>query len=83
MTAHTVTLERLRADVAEMLEQPAATIGDDDNLMDIGLDSMRTMNLVMAWEEAGLPIGFPDLAETMTLSGLWAIVRERLETWTA
>lgn len=79
MTVRTVTLERLRADVAAMLEQDASTIGDEDNLMDLGLDSMRTMNLVMQWEDQGLPIGFPDLAETMTLAGLWTIMRERLE----
>ncbi|WP_414902395.1 phosphopantetheine-binding protein [Sphingomonas flavalba] len=78
MTEQTLTLDRLRADVAAMLGTDPSEVGDDDNLMDIGLDSMRTMNLVMQWEEAGLPIEFPDLAETMTLAGLWGIVSERL-----
>ena len=77
MTTEALTLDRLRGDVARILEQDAAMIGDDDNLMDLGLDSMRTMNLVLEWEEAGVPIGFPDLAETTTLAGLWAIVSER------
>jgi len=77
MTTEALTLDRLRGDVARILEQDAAMIGDDDNLMDLGLDSMRTMTLVLEWEEAGVPIGFPDLAETMTLAGLWAIVGER------
>jgi len=78
MTAEAITLERLRADVAEMLEIAPAEVGDDDNLMDLGLDSMRTMNLVMQWEDAGVPIGFPDLAESMTLASIWEIVSGRL-----
>ncbi len=77
MTTEAVTLDRLRGDIARILEQAPSAVGDDDNLMDLGLDSMRTMNLVLEWEETGVPIGFPDLAEAMTLSGLWAIVRER------
>lgn len=78
MTDQPLTLDRLRADVAAMLEVQPSEVGDEDNLMDLGLDSMRTMNLIMQWEEAGLPIEFPDLAETMTLAGLWESVSERL-----
>lgn len=74
----TVTLESLRADIAAMVELDPAEIGDDDDLMALGLDSMRTMNLVLHWEEAGVPIAFPDLVETMTLAGIWGVVRERL-----
>lgn len=72
-----LSLERLRADIATILEVTPADIADDANLIDIGLDSMRTMNLVLAWEEAGIPIDFPDLAEVTTLSGLWQIASER------
>lgn len=78
MTDQPLTLDRLRADVAAMLDVDVSEVGAGDNLMDLGLDSMRTMNLVQQWEDAGLPIEFPDLAETMTLEGLWAAVSERL-----
>lgn len=78
MTDPTLTLDRLRTDIAAMLEVDASEVGDRDNLMDLGLDSMRTMNLVQQWEDAGLPIEFPDLAETMTLAGLWDAVSDRL-----
>ena len=77
MTDQPVTLESLRADIAAMLEQDPATVGDDDNLMDLGLDSMRAMNLVMQWDEQGVPLDFADLAEATTLGGLWATVQER------
>ncbi|PZQ20374.1 MAG: phosphopantetheine-binding protein [Sphingopyxis macrogoltabida] len=72
-----VTIDRLRADIAAMLEEPDTAFADTDNLIDIGLDSMRAMNLAMQWEEAGVPIDFTDLAEAPSLAEIWAIVRER------
>ncbi|MGE4432194.1 MAG: phosphopantetheine-binding protein [Sphingobium sp.] len=79
MTDQALTLEKLRADIAAMLEETPDAIGDDDNLMDFGLDSMRAMNLVLQWEEEGVPLDFGDIAETPTLSGLWALVQARRE----
>ncbi len=72
-----VTLEQLRADIIATLEEPGISLKDDDILIDIGLDSMRAMNLAMQWEEAGVPIDFADLAESSSLAELWELVRER------
>jgi len=72
-----VTLESLRADVAALVEIDPSQIADDASLMDLGLDSMRGMNLVMQWEEAGVPLDVGDLFENPTIGGLWALVRER------
>ena len=72
-----VTLESLRADVAALVELDPSQIADDASLMDLGLDSMRGMNLVMQWEEAGVPLDVGDLFENPTIGGLWALVRER------
>jgi len=66
----TLTLQRLREDIAAMIEEDASVVGDNDNLMDLGLDSMRAMNLVMQWDEQGVPLDFADLAEAPTLAGL-------------
>ncbi len=77
MTDQPITLERLRADIAAMLGEDPSIVGEGDNLMDLGLDSMRAMNLVMQWDEQGVPLDFTDLAEAMTLGGLWAILQER------
>src|SRR3546814_4364224 len=41
----TPTLESMRADIARILHEDPSEIGNDDNLMDLGLDSMRTMTL--------------------------------------
>ena len=48
MTA--TTRDDLRADIAEIIEVAPDAIGDDTNLLDAGLDSMRAMNLAMLWD---------------------------------
>lgn len=80
MTDQIFTLDRLRADIHVMLEEAADQVGDDDNLMDMGLDSMRAMNLVMRWDETGVPLDLADLAEAPTISGLWALVQGRMDS---
>jgi bifunctional isochorismate lyase/aryl carrier protein len=66
-----LTVDDVRAHVAEVLEEPAADIGDHDDLLDRGLDSIRLMNLVERWRELGITTSFVDLAETPTVSA-WA-----------
>ncbi|GAA0772138.1 phosphopantetheine-binding protein [Castellaniella ginsengisoli] len=70
----TLNLESMRADVARMLRESPDDIGDDDNLMDLGLDSMRLMKLASQWREAGARLEFADLAADATLAHWWAIV---------
>ena len=73
MTA--LTLERMRADVAGMLGEAPEDIRDDENLMDLGLDSMRVLGLVLAWGNTGIPLEFSHLAEHATLGGWWTVVQ--------
>jgi aryl carrier-like protein len=55
---------RLKEELSELLETPIEEIGDDDNLLDHGLDSIRIMGLAEAWSAAGgQEIAFADLAE--------------------
>ncbi|MBE5269520.1 MULTISPECIES: phosphopantetheine-binding protein [unclassified Stenotrophomonas] len=68
-------LERMRADVARVLECEPADIGDDDNLIDLDLDSMRMLGLVLAWSNTGLPLEFSQLAEHTTLRQWWQVVQ--------
>jgi aryl carrier-like protein len=49
-----LTLARMRADVAKLISEAPEDVRDDDNLMDLGLDSMRVLGLVMAWGEDGI-----------------------------
>ncbi len=67
----TLTLDRMRADVAKVIHMDPADIRDDDHLGDLGLDSLRLMRLVLAWEEAGLSADFSLFAEYDTLGDWW------------
>lgn len=54
--------------------------GDDDNLIDYGLDSVQVMALIAEWERQGVRVGFEELARTPTLNAWWALLSERLHT---
>ncbi|AWH21683.1 MULTISPECIES: phosphopantetheine-binding protein [Stenotrophomonas] len=73
--AEPLTLERMRGDLARVLDCTPAEIGDDDNLMDLDLDSMRMLGLVLAWGNTGLPLEFSQLAEHSTLRQWWTVVQ--------
>jgi aryl carrier-like protein len=71
MNQQTLTPERVRADVAELIGCDPAEIELDDNLNDLGLDSVRTMVLIERWRGAGAEtLEYPDLAEQPEL-GHW------------
>lgn len=71
-----LTLEQMRADVAAVLHETPDAIGDHDNLMDLGVDSLRALNLSVQWSER-VPLEFSELAEHMTLAGWWSVVQAR------
>ena len=71
-------LETMRADLARILKQDPATIDDDENLIDLGLDSIRAMMLVQKWQERGVRIEFSELAEHLTLAAWWEVIAPRL-----
>lgn len=75
-----LTLERMRADIAGMLGETPDAIGDDEHLMDLGLDSMRVLGLVLAWGNTGIPLEFGHLAEHTTLRAWWTVVQELQST---
>ncbi|NGO67706.1 phosphopantetheine-binding protein [Streptomyces boncukensis] len=71
--SQTLSPERVRADVAELLGCDPDEIAPEENLMDRGLDSVRLMTLVERWRASGATaLEFPDLAE-----------RPELAHWTA
>lgn len=73
--SNTITLESMRADIARILHEDPADIADDDNLMDHGLDSMRTMTLASQWRAAGANIEFSEMAFNATLQYWWSLVQ--------
>lgn len=54
--------------VSEQLQIPATEIELDDDLLMLGLDSVRLMTLLGKWQALGAKISFEDLAEQATLA---------------
>jgi aryl carrier-like protein len=67
-----LTPERIRGDLVELLGCDPAELTPETDLTDLGLDSMRIMGLVEQWRTAGAEeLEFADLAE-----------QPRLDHWT-
>lgn len=73
-----MTRERMRGDIARALRVPPAEIGDAEDLNDLGLDSLRAMNLVLHWARDGLELDFGELAERPTLDAWWGVAERVL-----
>ncbi|WP_369215879.1 phosphopantetheine-binding protein [Streptomyces flavofungini] len=74
----TLSPERVRADVAELLDCDPADLAPEDNLLDHGLDSVRIMMLIERWRAAGATaVEFPDLAEQPELGHWTALLTGR------
>ncbi|MCG6495849.1 phosphopantetheine-binding protein [Kitasatospora sp. CM 4170] len=65
------TVERIRAEVADLLGEDPADIPLDENLVDWGLDSVRLMALAERWRADGAEVSFPQLAERPAVEA-WA-----------
>jgi aryl carrier-like protein len=73
-TARDLTLEGMRAEIAAILHDEQDAIGDEDSLIDLGLDSMRAMALVQRWREIGVQAEFAAFAAEPTLAHWWTVV---------
>ncbi|WP_253207228.1 phosphopantetheine-binding protein [Verticiella alkaliphila] len=80
MTSQTLplSLDSMRADIARILHEDPAEIGDHDNLIDLGLDSIRAMALATRWRDAGADVEFSELAAQPELAHWWALVERAL-----
>ncbi len=66
--------QQLRQEVAELLLQSASEIGEEENLLERGLDSIRIMSLVERWRRAGVELSFVELAERPTLNDWYSLL---------
>ncbi|MET8472860.1 phosphopantetheine-binding protein [Streptomyces sp. NPDC006422] len=68
----TLTVQKIREDVADCLGEDPADIPVDENLVDYGLDSVRVMTLLERWrKDHGVEASFVDLAERPAVEA-WA-----------
>ena len=79
-TTDTPALDRqlFRQQVADSLGVAAEDIDDDDNLMHLGLDSIRLMTLIETWRDMGAEIQFAELAEVASIGQWWDIIEQSL-----
>ena len=77
MTDSALTLERIREDVAAILEAPVSAVEDGMNLLDLGLDSMRIMELAQRWsDESGAFVDAASLMEEPEVTAWWKRVAD-------
>ena len=65
------------SELATALELTSAEVGDDDDLFDLGLDSIRLMSLVEVFRVRGATVSFAELAECRTLRDVLALLETR------
>src|SRR5438309_924966 len=61
----------IRAAIAQQLGVPVESIADGADLIQLGLDSIRTMKLAGGWRKRGLEINFAQLAAAPSVAE-WA-----------
>ncbi|MFC0452596.1 phosphopantetheine-binding protein [Rhodococcus jostii] len=71
------TRDRIRADVADVLDVPVADIDDTANLLDEGMDSVRVMALVERWRADGVQVDLVDLVGEPTLDAWFEVTAAR------
>ncbi|MCX5384762.1 non-ribosomal peptide synthetase [Streptomyces sp. NBC_00083] len=67
----------MRRAVADLLEEPVASILDDDDLVARGLDSMGIMRLAGQWRREGVAVTFGELIEQPRLCDWWRLATGR------
>ncbi|WP_236725317.1 non-ribosomal peptide synthetase [Amycolatopsis orientalis] len=60
--------------LAGLLDLSGETIGEHENLIELGLDSITMMRLAGAWRKAGASVTFADLVATPTLAAWSALL---------
>ena len=74
-----LTADELQQEVAAILELPVSEVTADDDLIDLGMDSVRLMTLVQRWQDRGVAVEFADLAEQTELRAWIELVAERVQ----
>lgn len=64
-----------KAAILTCLSEAEAELDLDDNLLDFGLDSVQVMELLGAWQRAGLALNFAQFARKTTLRAWWDLVQ--------
>ena len=74
MPTRYVSISELHRAVAELLDVPPQELAMNDNLIDMGLDSVRLMALVTRWREAGYQAEFTQFGARPSLADWWILL---------
>lgn len=77
MGSEPVQEDEIRERVAGVLGVEPGSIGDDDDLVELGLNSILTMKLASGWRRLGLAVNFADLALVPTVRAWAQLLAER------
>ncbi|WP_459549284.1 non-ribosomal peptide synthetase [Nocardia sp. X0981] len=69
-----VDVSEVRAAVAEQLGLPAEEVAPDADLIQLGLDSIRTMKLAGRWRKSGHDINFAELVAAPTVADWYRLL---------
>ncbi|MGO9382885.1 MAG: amino acid adenylation domain-containing protein [Mycobacterium sp.] len=69
-----ISRDEIRATVAGQLGCPAADVADHDDLIQLGLNSIRMMALAGGWRKRGADITFAQLAATPTVDSWYGLL---------
>lgn len=67
-------LEWMCVDIVGMLYEVFDVVGDDDYLIDFGLDLMCVFGLVLVWSNIGIVLEFSYFVEYIMLCVWWVVV---------
>lgn len=76
--ASSLTKKELKTQLLTMVEIDEEQFDPNENLIDYGLDSVRTMAIVSEWRKLGIDVSFVDLARRPTLNGWWELIERKL-----
>ncbi|MGO1056202.1 non-ribosomal peptide synthetase [Crossiella sp. CA198] len=72
------TADDLRREVAQLVDRTPEELLDADNLIELGLDSIRLMRLAGQWRKRGIEVTFAELAERPSLGEWFELLSGRL-----
>ncbi len=75
-----ITLARMQQDVADILDLDLEDVELDENLMLLGLDSIRAITLFESWKKLGVTVSFTEVVKKLTLREWWQVISEHQET---
>ena len=67
--------EEVRMHIQEMLPVPVE-FDDNDNLIELGLDSLKIMRIVNKWRKAGALVTFAELITRPYLRDWWSLLQK-------